>query len=141
MEIKVAFYKGKGSWYSKLIRWWTKGRYSHTEIIIDGYQYSSVEGIGVRKKKHHYDEREWDYVDIYNIDSRIIKEFYKLTFSSKYDKIGILGFLVPFKDRSDEWFCSEWCSNALKISGYKAMWDKEPNKINPNRLYRIVNGI
>jgi len=140
MEIKVAFYKGKGSWYSKLIRWWTKGKYSHTEIIIDGYQYSSVDGIGVRKKKHT-PSNEWDYVTLYGLNVDSILNFFDITNTCKYDKIGILGFIIPLKDRSNEWFCSEWCSNALKISGFMKMWDKEPNKISPNRLYRIVNGI
>ena len=137
MEIKVAFYKGKGSWYSKLIRWWTKGKYSHTEIIIDGYQYSSVECIGVRKKKHTPSD-EWDYVTLYDLNVNNILSFFDITNACKYDKIGILGFIIPFKDRTNEWFCSEWCSNALKISGYKPMWNKEPSKISPNKLYRIL---
>ena len=139
--VKLAFYKGKGTVYSKLIRWWTKGKYSHTEIIIDGYQYSAVEGIGVRKESHRYNEDEWDYLDVYGLNIDDVLEFFEMTSGHKYDKIGILGFVVPFKDRSSEWFCSEWCSNALKISGFRKMWDKEPNKISPNRLYRIVNGI
>jgi len=54
--------------------------------------------------------------------------------------IGMVGFILPLKDREKEWFCSEWVSNALKISGCKKLWTKEPNKISPNKLYKILKG-
>ena len=34
MKIKVAFYKGRGNWKNKIIRWWTKSKYSHAELIL-----------------------------------------------------------------------------------------------------------
>ena len=34
MRISVAFYKGKGSWKNKIIRWWTKSPYSHVELVL-----------------------------------------------------------------------------------------------------------
>jgi len=136
--IKLAFYKGEGTVYSKLIRWWTRGKYSHVEIVVGSYQYSSIEGIGVRKEWHKYDRSEWDYVDVYDLNIDDVLEFFEMTKGHKYDKIGILGFIIPLKDRTNEWFCSEWCSNALKISGYKVMWNKEPSKISPNKLYKML---
>ena len=34
MEIKVAFYKGTGDLFNKIVRWWTKSPYSHAELIL-----------------------------------------------------------------------------------------------------------
>ena len=34
MRINVAFYKGKGNWKNKIIRWWTKSPSSHAELIL-----------------------------------------------------------------------------------------------------------
>ena len=33
-KIQVAFYKGRGGWTHKIIRWWTKSPYSHAELIM-----------------------------------------------------------------------------------------------------------
>ncbi len=139
MKMKLAFYKAKGNWKDKLIRFWTKGPYSHVEIVSeDGYMYSSSpRDNGVRKKKHTYDPKKWDYVEV-EINPKILEEFYEETKGEHYDLAGILGFVIPVKDRTNRWFCSEWCSNVLKISGHKAMWKQEPSKISPNRLYKLL---
>jgi len=142
--IQVAFYKANqfhADWSDKLIAWWTNGIYSHTELIIDGFMYSTSPRDGkVRKKEHIYDENIWSYVEINNVDVNKILEFFQMTDGHKYDWLGIFGFIIPFKDRTNEWFCSEWVSNALKIAGYKKLWTKEPNKISPNKLYEILKG-
>jgi len=140
--IQVAFYKANqpyADWTDRLIAFYTKGKYSHTELIIDDFMYSTSPRDGkVRKKKHIYCENIWDYVEVKNIEKEKILEFFELTKGQKYDYIGILGFVIPFKDRSNEWFCSEWVSNALKIAGYKNLWTKEPSKISPNHLYKLL---
>ena len=38
MKISVAFYKGKGNWKNRVIRWWTKSPYSHAELVLDDKQ-------------------------------------------------------------------------------------------------------
>ena len=142
--IKVAFYKAHGpyaQWDDKLIAWWTNGSYSHVEIVIDNYQYSSYQPDGgVRKKEHIVDDKVWNYIEIDNIDEQKILEFFEMTKGEKYDWLAIFGFVIPFKDRSNEWECSEWCSNALKISGCKKLWKHEPSKLSPNKLYKILEG-
>jgi len=145
MKIKVAFYKGasnaNGSFFSKLISFWTKSKYTHTELILsDGYMYSSsyVENC-VRKKKHKFNTEKWDYLNIEISNEKNILEFFEMTKGSKYDKIGILGFIIPLKDRTKEWFCSEWVSNALKISSIKELFNQEPSKISPGKLFKILN--
>jgi len=140
--VKVAFYKSnqpKADYQDKLIAWWTGGIYSHTELIIDGYMYStSPRDKTVRKKEHIYNEDIWDYVEVGNVDVDKILTFFEMTKNQKYDWLGILGFIIPFKDRTDKWFCSEWVSNALKIAGCKKLWLQEPSKISPNKLYDIL---
>ena len=34
MMVKIAFYKGKGNWINKIIRWWTRSNYSHAELVL-----------------------------------------------------------------------------------------------------------
>ena len=94
----------------------------------------------VRKKEYIYNENVWDYLEVKDVNVDKILTFYKMTKGLKYDWLGILGFILPFQDRTNRWFCSEWVSNALKISGYKKLWVKEPSKISPNKLYKILKG-
>ena len=143
MSCKIAFYKGLSApgkdWTDWLICKWTHGKYSHVELVIDDLMYSSSPKDGrVRAKKHIVDIRSWDYINIDNIDEDNVIEFFNITKGQKYDWIGILGFVIPIKDRTNEWFCSEWVSNALKISGCKKLWKQEPSKISPNKLYIIL---
>ena len=140
---KVAFYKGLSApgrdWTDWLICKWTHGPYSHVELVIDGDGYSSSPEDGkVRKTKHTIDEETWDYIDIEYLNESDILKFFMMTKGSKYDWLGILGFIIPFKDRTNKWFCSEWVSNAMKISGCVRLWKLEPSKISPNKLYRIL---
>ena len=141
-NIIIAFYKAnqsKADWQDKLIAKYTKGKYSHVEIVIDSYMYSSSpRDGGVRRKKHIVNNEIWDYISL-PIKANNILEFYNQTKNNKYDWLGILGFILPFKDRTNEWFCSEWCSNALKIGEYKDLFIHEPSKISPNKLYDILS--
>jgi len=143
-EIKIAFYKSNGprsTWIDRLIAWWTRGPYSHVELIIekDGeiLQCSSSPRDGkVRCKKHILDTNVWDYV-LLEVTSeqydRIIK-FYNSINGNKYDWMGILGFILPIQDRTNNWFCSETVANALKINGFKELWKYDPSRISPNYL-------
>ena len=143
--VKIAFYKAdkakKHKWLTKLIAWWTRGQFCHCEIIIDGYMYSSSNwNGGVRKKEWKGTDDKWEIIPVSNIDEQKILEFFEKTKGDKYDYLGVFGFIVPLKDREKQWFCSEWCSNTLKIAGCKSLWTKEPSKISPNRLYKILKG-
>ena len=137
-DIKIAFRKNDNRLFSKIIKLWTKGPYSHVAIVIEGKEYSaSFKKGGVYSVHHTEDHNKWDYITI-KANVLNILNFYAKTRYDRYDLLGLLGFLIPFKDRSSEWFCSEWVANALKISGCKLLWTKEPSKINPNKLYQIL---
>jgi hypothetical protein len=144
--IKLAFYKAhQGNLTDKIISWWTKGPYSHVEIVVGPDVYnllmysSSGYDKGVRIKKHKYDPAKWEYIDI-DIDINVLHKIYKETENCKYDYVGILGFIVPFRDKSSNWFCSEWCSNIVKCSGNKKMYLHNPSKLSPNDFYNIIKG-
>ena len=136
---KIIFYKIDNTFISKAIGFKTKGKYSHCEILLsDGYMYSSSEfDNGVRKKKHIFNKDKWTYYNI-NLDEEKVKLFFEKTKNLKYDFIGLLGFFLPFQDRTNKWFCSEWCSNVLKIQGFEFMWELDPAKIHPSKLEEMV---
>ena len=69
MEIRIAFYKGKGNWKNKVIRWWTKSPYSHAELVlpdeitwvsISPFLTSTVSARSVYQVKNLED---WDFLD------------------------------------------------------------------------------
>ena len=145
-EVYLAFYKvtSKGAkWDDVIVDCWTgMNGFSHVELVInDNGNYtmysSSPRDGGVRMKSHRYNENTWEYVKI-DLDPEHIELLFKMTDGLLYDWKGILGFILPFKDRSTKWFCSEWCSNTMKTGGYVKFFLKEPASISPNQLYTIV---
>ena len=94
MEAKVAFYKGKGRWHNRFIRYWTRSKYSHAELVIDEECYTIEPFIveGVRKTKCNYVESEWDFISFHITEEqkKIFLRFYSKTKGQKYDWVGML---------------------------------------------------
>lgn len=71
----LAFYKGEGLAFNRIIRWWTKSIYSHTELVIEGQSYSASERKGekgARVKLIAFNPEHWDFVDgVYYVTSTI----------------------------------------------------------------------
>jgi len=147
--LRVAFYKSNCEYADKWDRFIDKHTgnlgYSHTEIILDVdnglYQYSSsITDNGVRRKEHIIDHDVWDY-KLYNITQKefdTILEFFNKIMGNKYDKLGLVGFILPIIDREDRWFCSETSSRALQIIGLKQLMVLESSRLSPNKLYTIL---
>lgn len=157
MKIRVAFYKGKGNWKNKIIRWWTKSPYSHAELIlpneitwvsISPFLTSKVAARSVYEVENLSD---WDFLS-FDLSWREpvreyqIKQLYSFideTNGAKYDWFGmILSQLFPYliKHR-DRWYCSEWIAHAL-VKARIVMWDniyiyKTPN-LSPGKLYEVL---
>ena len=128
---KIAFYKCKGRFLDLLIRWWTKSKYSHCEIVIDNYWYSSSpRDGGVRVKVIEVDNTNWDFVDV-AIDINKLNMVYLSNMNKGYDWIGILfSHILPFNINSkNRMYCSEFCAEVLGIN----------SNITPQELYNIVN--
>jgi hypothetical protein len=150
MTLTCAFFKGgsnQNTLYSKAIKKYTRGIYSHMELwdIPSGKRYSSSsdkKGVFMDSIETENME-EWDLLEI-NIENITIKDlhrYYLKTNASKYDYLGIFGFILPIKDREDRWFCSEWCCNFLKNSGVEAFELLEASRISPNKAYKIIKNI
>ena len=138
-KIKLAFYKGKGTIVDKLIRFRTTSAYSHCELIIDDFMYSSSpRDGGVRKRDlpaSLNDGVTWDIVEYACADKESILKFFDSTNGKKYDWLGVLLGQVLYLDiqNKDAWFCSEWCATAL---GFDRAWS-----LSPEGLYYLITTI
>ena len=128
-DIIIAFKKIKkdSNIICKLIGLKEKTKYCHVEIAFE-YEcnpgtYKSVVAIGGKGDVHYEDRKfekeDWDIMKLpvsceaYENAKRICDGY----IGHKYDFLGIFGFILPFKDRSNEWFCSEIAANTLKYIG------------------------
>ena len=118
MAVALALYKGEGNWVNSFIRWKTESIYSHCELVVDGWMYSStVRDGGVRCKMASLPEDHWDIVEINWTNGEEILAHYVGTKDNVYGwKDLVIGqlFNVPSRDNKGD-FCSEWCAKALDI--------------------------
>ena len=131
--MKLAFYKGREDLYDRLISWWTRGPYSHVELVInDNYcMSSSPKDGGIRFK--HIDLRpdHWDLVELEGYDPAYAYNWFKEHEGRKYDILGILGFVFgSLRQDKKRFFCTEAIGHALKM--------KEPWRLDPNAMYAVV---
>lgn len=157
MEIKVAFYKGRGSWKNKIIRWWTKSPYSHAELVLpNGITWVSISPfltakVSARSIYEVDNIEDWDFLSFELSWREPVREyqikqlygFIEETNGAKYDWTGmILSQMFPYliKHR-DRWYCSEWIAHAL-VKARLVKWDRlqiyrTPN-LSPGKLYEIL---
>lgn len=129
--MQVYFYIGEGKLFDKLIRWVTKGRYSHCELLIGDMAYSADAWTNrVRSiPKNSFNPDNWESITVEG-DEKTAVAFLNSQLSKKYDWLGILGFFLPWAvNDSKRWYCSELCAAALAI-------DVRP--VSPQDLYEIL---
>ena len=133
--MKIAFYKGTHEGlpglFNRAVRWWTRGAYSHTEMVFeqnaDG-QYlcasaSKMDG-GVRFKNIILDPDKWDVFEI-NADRDYAYQWFKEREGLKYDVLGLFGFVIRrLEDDAGKYFCSEACAASIGIT---EAWRFDPN--------------
>jgi hypothetical protein len=137
--MKVALYKGKrggsAGAFDAAVRWWTRGAYSHVELIFsDGMSASaSARDGGVRFKDIEYHPDRWDIIEI-EADEEYARAFFEQRVGLKYDYFGLFGFVWrPGIGKSRRWFCSEAVAAALKF--------EEPWRFCPNTLAAVIRSI
>lgn len=116
--MKLAMYKGKGTFYDKLIRIVTNSNYSHCELVIDGICYSSSpRDRGVRMKYITLDTN-WDVFDLPCTYNQVYAlEMFTKHVGKKYDWIGAITSILPIQlNMSNRFFCSEICASMLGMS-------------------------
>lgn len=146
----LAFYKGKKKgkgikaayyrFFDWLIRTVTKGEFSHVEIVTSSHKgifecySSSIRDGGVRRKLMPLNSDDWVLVPI-DPGTMWLSDYYEQTKHQKYDFLGAIASTIPFVQKKDRQFCSEWCYNALEY-GRTDGW-----RFSPNDLYAIYSTI
>lgn len=137
MTIKIAFFKGTKSGlaglYNRGVRFFTKGKYSHVEIIFsDGISASSsFMDHGVRFKAIDYNSKNWDFIEIEDSFEEPARKWFTEHEGQSYDLIGNIHFLFPFVgDNRHKWSCSEAVAEALDMP--------DPWRISPASLYGLA---
>lgn len=136
MTVKLALFKGKGQIGNAGIRLWTGSIYSHCELVIDGYCYSSsMMDKGVRRKAIGDGEDEislssdkWDLIVLPWADARTILRYFAKTDGDTYGWPSLITSQLfnlnrPIKGAQ---FCSEWCAASLGLPA--------PSSLNPHTL-------
>lgn len=126
----IALYKNTDHTFNRLVSWWTKGPYSHTELILKTGMSgsSSFRDKGVRVKRIGYKPANWDFIvlpDTY--DAKEAEKWFEEHAEDLFDVLGIIGFVLrALKQSLNRWFCSESVLTAL---GRIDAWRFSPNDI------------
>jgi hypothetical protein len=124
----LAFYKGRHRVFDRAVQWWTRGPYSHVELVFsDGMAASSSKRDGgVRMKPISFAPDRWDFVVIAG-DEAAARAWFRRHAGAGYDVAGLFGFLWrPASGASRRWFCSEAVAAAL---GIRDAWRFCPNTL------------
>lgn len=118
MTVKLALYKGKGTFVNAFIRYWTRSEYSHCELVVNGMCYSSS-GMdkGVRRKIINLDDGKWDVIELPWADAESVVAYFAETDHHRYGYFGLITSQLfnrgIAQDRAQ--FCSEWCARAVGL--------------------------
>ncbi len=118
MTVQLAMYKGKGDIANAFIRWWTGSQYSHCELVMGGWCYSSsMMDKGVRRKRIDTDSGNWDLIQLSFADAERIRKYFMQTDANRYGWLGLIRSQLFNRNRKTRGaqFCSEWCANALGL--------------------------
>ena len=125
-DVYIAFYKSQSHVFNRAVSWWTRGPYSHVELVVNGVWYSSsFRDGGVRAKKIDHDPNHWDLIPAPWIDVQSAVDWFHQHMDLKYDVLGLVGFVarrVP--DSRHMYFCSEAVAASI---GFDEPWRLDPN--------------
>lgn len=127
-KVTLAFYKGKGTWIDWCIRFATRSKYSHVEIILDYPEFpngqtvfdcfsSSARDGGVRTKTILLTKENWD-IQIIRWSPEFPDNFITTMTGARYDFWGVLlsqGFNFARHSKA-RWFCSEICAALIGLN-------------------------
>ena len=118
MTVQLALRKNDTRITAKAIQWWTGSIYSHCELVVDGWCYSSsAMDKGVRRKKINLDPDKWDVIDLpWDVKASIVSYFHK-TDHHTYGWMGLIWSQMFNLNRTSDkaQFCSQWCASALGL--------------------------
>lgn len=143
--IKIAFYKAEGNLVDKLIRVWTRSKYSHCELLLpDGRMFSS-DGWDNGKVRYtsNYNLDNWDFLtlDIKECELNTLISWCDHKVNLKYDWLGVFRFIIPFiKQDPERWFCSELICSGLKFIG-RINSTINSYRVSPKDLYNLLTNV
>lgn len=132
--IEIALYKGRSRPFDRLVQWWTRGPYSHAEVVTHRANSGAAWCIssswmdgGVRGKWIVLDPAKWDVIALPHIDSAVAHSWLAAHVGARYDWAGLLGFVWrPQTGALRRWFCSEVAAHLL---GLPQSWRFSPNDL------------
>lgn len=137
--VTLAFYKGDGNWYDRIVKRWTGEKYSHVEVAFarsvigfSGMSSSPRDG-GVRMKGIPIKPDHWDFIEVKSdFSAKQIETLFGRMAGRKYDWLSIwLTHVLPLGIGSTNRHpCTEAC--ALLIGRPDLM------NLNPGKLYRAL---
>lgn len=146
MSVWLAFYRGKGRFSDRLIRWAGQSEFSHVELTFDAppvpdqpahmtsLSASGRDG-GVRRKLIAFDPERWVFVPVPWACTGRALSFVNARMGQPYDWAGLLFAQVFHLRRAarDRWFCSELVAAALGLP--------QPQTLSPGDLYLWVRAM
>jgi len=145
-------YRGT-SFISRLIRWFTWGKYSHASwsfcTVRDGKLHGDLSEYGAWTNGgvQHVDHIGQNHtlhtrIDLYDLRTPLAREeaergilFMQAQIGKKYDYRGLFGFLFREKmDSADRWFCSELVFTFLRRCGRMILQGVKPYQVNPQMI-------
>lgn len=138
----IAMYRGRSK-LSRLIRWWTRGPYSHAAIVTTAGTVIEAWTKGVREVASvSTDHAPGTQVDLFAVEgltperAKVMEDFARAQIHKAYDYRGLFGFLTrSTHDNEKAWFCSELAVAALRYGGLRPFSDMAPAwKVSPTVL-------
>lgn len=128
--LRVAFYKGRGNWFNRFIRFWDGGPYSHCELVFSSGVSASAswqDGRQVRSAFINFRPEHWDFIELPAEWEAPARVFLDKTEGAKYDLVGqVRFFIAPLRGARKGYWCSEWVAAAL---GFPDPWRYSPNNL------------
>lgn len=143
----VALFCGT-SLISRMIRWHTRGLWSHAAVVIDGVVYEAREGRGVIKRRwgtSGYPDKAWTLrtpVEALSLEQvEAMKNWLDAQMGSPYDYRQVFRFVTRLgfhPSTAGKWFCSELVYEAFKQVGVELFSNVEAYEVPPVWLDRTV---
>lgn len=137
-QIHIEFSTG-GGMISRLIRWFTWGRWSHVAIRMpEGDVIEAKEFRGVIRREVTYEQKEIVSVTVTPEQYAVFETALRSQLGKSYDWRAILGFVFRRDwERTDYWICSELVAWALKQANVNVVHEKRW-RIDPTALYMYL---
>lgn len=139
--MNILLFHGRGI-VSALIRWQTRGKYSHAALQFkNGSIVEAWQGEGVRllsKPKHGLSGVDTFAVSgLSEQQERYAHEFAMARLGHKYDYRGVLRFVSRRKAEDNErWFCSELVFSTVAYAGVELFARTQAWEVSPSMLAR-----